>query len=347
METKMTSKSQQLINTCQSHIGEWCCSYCATKSGQPAAIFRTVKAQGYEFEKVSTNRWGKKIYCPKCGMNRTHYKMISSEINQENVKGRSTSLVNPRIRKRVFGILGNEDVYTGKSTNEPTIDHKTPFIRLKKDFDINKMSDQEIKENFQVMSFTNNLIKNNACMQCVRTGKRQPLYGINFFYKGDETYRGTCEGCGYHDCKKWKEELQSKYQQPSQTTSSRIISLDFIEDKIVGIYSSIEEASIKTGISELEIKKSINRKQNKRVWDQKTDRLISFHFEDGLFGFKSPKKVSVYNHKTKKVNTYSSMQVAAFEIGFSCQTGWKRAHENSSKPIKTKKGELISVKYID
>lgn len=222
----MASKSQQLLDTCQSNVGKWCCSYCATKSGQPAGIFREVKALGYEFEKVSTNRWGKNMYCPKCGMNRTFYKMISSEVNQKNVKKRSTSLTNPYVRKRVFSILGNEDVYTGKSTNEPTIDHKTPFIRLKRDFDISKMSDQEIKDNFQVMSFTNNLVKNNACMKCVKTGKRQPLYGINFFYKGDEIYRGTCEGCGYHDCKKWKEELQSKQQQ-SQTQ---------IKDKFVKKY---------------------------------------------------------------------------------------------------------------
>lgn len=210
MERKLSAMAQRLLDTCQAHIGEWCCSYCATKSGQPAAIFRDVKAQGYEFEKVSTTRWGKNMFCPKCGMNRTFYKMISSEINQENVKRRDMSIVNPKTRERVFKLLGTKDVYTGKSTNEPTIDHKTPFIRLKRDFDISKMSDQEIKDNIQVMSFTNNLIKNNACMKCVKTGKRQPLYGIKFFYKGGETYCGTCEGCGYHDCEKWKMELQKK-----------------------------------------------------------------------------------------------------------------------------------------
>ena len=129
--------------------------------------------------------------------------------------------------------------------------------------------------------------------------------------------------------------------------SSRIIVLDFFENKIVGIYSNFKEASQETCIPESEIRKTICLRQFKRFRSPKTNRLITFQFEGVLFGNKLPKHVSVYNHKTHKMDTYSSMQVAAFENGFSCQTGWKRAHENSSKPIKTKMGGLVSVKYID
>ena len=204
------SMVDRLLDTCIEHVGEWCCAYCATESGQSAGVFREIKAKGYLFEKATSSRWGKSMYCPICDMQRTHYKLLSTVPDTSLQKVRDTSLNHPNVRNRILKLLGSTCAYSGKSTNEPSIDHKTPVIRLKKDYDIRSMSDEEIKESFQLLSYTSNLIKNSACVQCHKTGKRQPLYGINFFYKGDEDYEGTCEGCGYHDCERWKSELQSR-----------------------------------------------------------------------------------------------------------------------------------------
>ncbi len=63
-----------------------------------------------------------------------------------------------------------------------------------------------------VLSRENNLLKSRSCEKCVKTGKRQPFMGIKFFYKGNEKYTEDlgCEGCGWHNPKKWKEELNKK-----------------------------------------------------------------------------------------------------------------------------------------
>lgn len=197
--------AQRLLNACKKHVGEWCCTSCSINSGQPAAVIRDIKSFGYEFEKSSPTRCGKSIYCPHCDRITTHYKLISTEPTQQ-----TSPLANftPKEKMRVISVLGNIDAMSGKSTRNPVIDHKTPYPRNKKyDYDILSMSDDEIKDNFQILSFANNLVKANACKKCVNYNIRQKLFGISYFTKGNESYEGTCEGCGYHDCTKWRNEV--------------------------------------------------------------------------------------------------------------------------------------------
>lgn len=73
------SKADDLLNLCLEHIGEWTCATCGSNSAQPAAIFREVKNRGYHFEEISPNRWGQTMYCSRCRLDRTHYKLLSSE----------------------------------------------------------------------------------------------------------------------------------------------------------------------------------------------------------------------------------------------------------------------------
>jgi hypothetical protein len=48
------------------------------------------------------------------------------------------------------------------------------------------------------------------CGKCKKESIRPPFFGINFWYAGDGNYVGTCEGCGWYDGVKWKEELNKK-----------------------------------------------------------------------------------------------------------------------------------------
>jgi hypothetical protein len=41
----------------------------------------------------------------------------------------------------------------------------------------------------------------------MKYGIRPPFMGKKFYYAGDDIYRGTCEGCGWHDGAKWTAEL--------------------------------------------------------------------------------------------------------------------------------------------
>ena len=49
------SKADDFLNECKKNLGKWTCSLHTTGSNQPAAIFREVKKQGYEFEEVAPN----------------------------------------------------------------------------------------------------------------------------------------------------------------------------------------------------------------------------------------------------------------------------------------------------
>ena len=72
------SKVDIFLEELKKHCGEWVCSLHTTGSNQPAAIFREVKKQGYEFEEVSSNRWAKSMFCKECGQETSHYKLLKT-----------------------------------------------------------------------------------------------------------------------------------------------------------------------------------------------------------------------------------------------------------------------------
>ena len=45
---------------------------------------------------------------------------------------------------------------------------------------------------------------------CKKHNIRPPFLEIPFWYEGDSQYTGSCEGCGWYDGKKWREELSKK-----------------------------------------------------------------------------------------------------------------------------------------
>lgn len=197
------SKSDDFLKFLLKNVGQWTCSMCGSGSNQPAAIFREVKNKGYRFEEFSPNRWGKTMYCEQCGENRTHYKLLSSvpEFVEKKRLG-----IDSKNRNRILKLLGGRDAFSGASiASTPEIDHKTPWTRLEKDFDVSIMSDTEIHNAFQLLTREHNLLKDRMCDKCKKTDIRPPFFGINFWYEGNQHYCGSCEGCGWYDGVKWRQ----------------------------------------------------------------------------------------------------------------------------------------------
>ena len=172
------SKADDLLKACKVNLGNWTCAYCASNSNQPAATFREVKKMGYEFEETSSNRWGKTMYCQHCGTDRTHYKLLKLE---PQFAKKERIFIDKKTRERVLKLLGMTDAFSGASiSSTPEIDHKTPWTRLDNDVDASVLTDNEIKEHFQLLTREHNLLKDRMCGYCKVNGIRPPFFF--FFY---------------------------------------------------------------------------------------------------------------------------------------------------------------------
>lgn len=201
----MESITDKLLQAFKDNVGEWTCGYCNSGSNQPAATFRELKKRGYVFEEISPNRWGKTMYCSVCGEPRSHYKLLSTE---PQVAAKPRCSITPKQRQRVLTLLEERDAFSGaRITSTPEIDHKVPWSRLDNDIDISSLTDNEVKEHFQLLTREHNLLKDRACQYCIKNGKRPPLFGISFWYEGNDTYQGSCVGCGWYDGNTWRMKL--------------------------------------------------------------------------------------------------------------------------------------------
>lgn len=202
------SKAEKFLDECKKNVGEWICSLHTTGSNQPAAIFREVKKQGYEFEETAPGRWAKTQYCPVCKQNTTHYKLL----NTEPTLTKQTRLgIDGETRQRILDIFDNRDAFTGGSISSTAeIDHKVPWTRLENDIDATVLTEEQIKEHFQLLTREHNLLKDRACGYCKVHNVRPPFIEIPFWYEGDSFYRGSCVGCGWYDGKKWREEVTKR-----------------------------------------------------------------------------------------------------------------------------------------
>lgn len=199
------SKATDFLTFLKNNVKIWACSMCGSGSNQPAAIFREVKNMGYHFEEVSPNRWAKTMYCPKCGTKRTHYKLLSAtpEFPEKERFG-----FDAEDRKRIIKIFDCRDAFSGASImSTPEIDHKKPWTRLDKDYDVKRMSDDEIKDSFQLLTREHNLLKDRMCKKCKNDKIRTPFFGISFWYLGDIKYNNSCVGCGWYDGIRWRNEI--------------------------------------------------------------------------------------------------------------------------------------------
>ena len=148
---------------------------------------------------------GATMFCPICGQETTHYKLLKLEptLTKHERLG-----IDAKTRKRILAIFDNRDAFTGASiSSTPEIDHKTPWTRLEGDVDATVLTDEEIKEYFQLLTREHNLLKDRACGHCKLYNERPPLFGIEFWYAGGIKYEGSCVGCGWYDGEMWRKNL--------------------------------------------------------------------------------------------------------------------------------------------
>ena len=128
-------------------------------------------------------------------------------------------------RDYIINLLNSIDVYEAKVRKKEMLlpDHKFPEIRWdietrRSSDEIEMLEDDEIKRDFQLLDNARNQQKREVCRNCYKTNERGIIFGINYFYKGDEKWdekipkRGKeaekgCVGCGWYDIEEWRKSL--------------------------------------------------------------------------------------------------------------------------------------------
>jgi len=141
----------------------------------------------------------------------------------------------PALRKRIIQVLGGVDAYEipGGNIHNLLPDHKFPEIRWDqggKRTDLENLTDDEIKRDFQLITNHRNQQKREACRKCFQTSERPTLFGINFYSRGDAAWpkdvatRGKaaeagCMGCGWYDIEQWRSSLNEKLEGDTGSTA--------------------------------------------------------------------------------------------------------------------------------
>ena len=125
------------------------------------------------------------------------------------------------VRRMIFKVHEGINSYTGEPASISCLpDHKFPELRWDKHTpESNRnLSEQEMREKFQVIPENINQMKRETCRKCFKSGVRGKLNGINFFYAGGPTWdksvpkvgksaeRG-CVGCFWYDMLAWRAAL--------------------------------------------------------------------------------------------------------------------------------------------
>lgn len=131
--------------------------------------------------------------------------------------------INSKTKNKIIQLLNKIDIYEDRIKNLSALipDHKFPEIRWGKNYNLDnnqKLNDSQLKNKFQLINNERNLQKRERCRECFQTNKRQTLFGINYFYKGDKNWPSNipkvgeeaengCVGCGWYDIDKWRKSL--------------------------------------------------------------------------------------------------------------------------------------------
>jgi hypothetical protein len=117
--------------------------------------------------------------------------------------------IKPEIRKSLKNNSCAHTGFKGTKNNCIVIDHKNGRYDDEKVLNIKTQS----KEDFQALTNQANLYKRSVCIDCVKTGKRFDAKNLGFpisQIEGDEVYKGTCVGCYWYDCLRFKNNLMGK-----------------------------------------------------------------------------------------------------------------------------------------
>lgn len=197
---------------------DWACVDCKLpKNRNWARRIQDIKEMGYLLA-TDTKR-----YCPTCKRNTTQILLLPINPGEET----GYEIWTPSLRAKIINGLGNINIYENKKVNSNYSlipDHKFPEIRWDngtKEKNPDDMSDSEIKEKFQLLDNQRNLQKREVCRNCFQSGIRGSIYGIDYFYKGNQEWDKTiptvgkgaeegCKGCPWYDIGAWRKSLNKK-----------------------------------------------------------------------------------------------------------------------------------------
>ena len=136
---------------------------------------------------------------------------------------RGYEVFSPAFRTKALKVLDFLNVYELTNVNRGTLipDHKFPEIRWDEHTraeNPESMSADEIRQKYQLIDNQRNQQKREACRKCYQSGKRPALFGISYYYKGNEEWpaevpkvgkaaEAGCVGCGWYDIKAWRDSL--------------------------------------------------------------------------------------------------------------------------------------------
>lgn len=183
-------------------------------NNNPQRRIQDIKELGYT---IATKRVGRETFRLLLPLPRT------SETGYENLS--------PSFKKKALKVLNRLNIYELSSAYSKALipDHKFPEIRWDAETraeNPDNMPDSEIAKKFQLLDNQRNQQKREVCRQCFQTGKRGVLYGIKFFYAGDENWpieipkvgksaEKGCVGCGWYDIEEWRRILNELINRPS------------------------------------------------------------------------------------------------------------------------------------
>jgi len=205
---------------------KWTCISCQLPNNPNwARRIQDLKEMGYTIA-TSTAR-----YCSTCSKKNTH--LILLPLLRGGISGYETW--SPTLRKRIIRLLQSYDAYEGKIGNKDNLlpDHKFPEIRWENDTrrdSLEHLTNDEILEQFQLMSNQRNQQKREVCRQCSQSNKRGYPFGIKYYYQGGEEWDKTiptigkeaeqgCVGCGWYDFEVWRNSLNKTLDKFQQTIS--------------------------------------------------------------------------------------------------------------------------------
>lgn len=216
-QTKNAETTQEFFECTKD--GKWKCNKCELPTNDNwARRWQTLKEYGY-ITATKTN-----VKCEKCG-NKSTTQVLLLPVTRG--LGSSYETISPKLKKKIIKLLESYDVYEERYNSNLLPDHKFPETR----WDHNTpeknpetMTDDEIKNKFQLLTNQRNQQKREACRNCSQKNKRPYPYGIKFYYQGNEDWDENipkrskaaekgCIGCGWYDLKKWKDELNKLIDQ--------------------------------------------------------------------------------------------------------------------------------------
>ena len=135
-------------------------------------------------------------------------------------------------RIKALKALNHINAYELSTANKAGLlpDHKFPEIRWDVETRVENpetMSNLEINDKFQLLDNQRNQQKREVCRNCFQTGKRGVIFGIKYFYEGNENWNKNipkigkeaekgCIGCAWYDMAKWRKSLNNKLNQAEE-----------------------------------------------------------------------------------------------------------------------------------